>query len=213
MYQLINENIVKILDTIDRKKDIDPYLKMAAMFSAGRVSDNDEYKTIYRKYWQLNAAKLSDHYCNYYFQVMENYRHKDHIEIEDVVKSLYDIPSNSKGIKALQFSFATKLLHTINNTLPVYDSLVGGFYFFPPIKPSWEYAKKLSVYTKAYDFLLNEHKRVLDKGLLSESIQKIRERFRLPLAYTDEKVVDTLLWKFSAYMRTGAVILGKIQYS
>jgi hypothetical protein len=213
MYQFINENIAKVLDTVDRKRDIDPYLKMAEMFNAGRVSDNHEYKTIYRKYWQLNAARLSDHYCNHYFQVMEDHRHQGQIDIEDVVKLLYEVPSNSKGRKTIQFSFATKLLHTIDNTRPVYDSLVGDFYFFPQIKPSWKYAKKLSAYTRAYDFLLREHKRVLDKGLLSESIQKFRERFRLPHTYTDQKIIDTLVWKFAAYARTGAIMFGKIQYS
>jgi len=213
MYQFINENIAKVLDTVDRKRDIDPYLKMAEMFSAGSVFDNYEYKTTYRKYWQLNAARLSDSYCNHYFQVMEDYRHKDQIGIEAVVKALYEVPSNSKGIKTIQFSFATKLLHTIDNTRPVYDSLVGDFYFFPQIKPSWKYDKKLSAYIHAYDFLLREYKRVLVKGLLSESLQKFRERFRLPHAYTDQKIVDTLLWKFSSYARTGAITLGKIQYS
>jgi hypothetical protein len=213
MYQIINENIIKVLGAIDKEKDIDPYLKMAEMFSAGSVSDNDEYKTIYRKYWQLNAARLSDHYCNHYFQVMEDHRHKDQIDIEAVVKALYEVPSNSKGIKTIQFSFATKLLHTIDNTRPVYDSLVGDFYFFPQIKPTWKYGKKLSAYTRAYTFLLSEYKRILDKGLLSESLQQFRERFRPPDTYTDQKIVDTLLWKFGSYVRNGAIMSGKIQYS
>jgi hypothetical protein len=212
MYHLINENIANVLDTIYRKKDIDPYLKMAEIFNTGRVADNDEYKTTYRKYWQLNAARLSDHYCNHYFQVMEDHRHQHHVDIEDVVKALYEVPSNSKGRKTIQFSFATKLLHTIDNTLPIYDSLVVDFYFLPQIKPSWKYGNKLSAYTRAYNFLLREHKRVLDKRLLSQSIQKFRERFALPSLYSDQKAIDTLLWKFSAYARSGAMMLGKIQY-
>jgi hypothetical protein len=201
------------LEAIDRRRDIDPYLKMSEMFNAGAVSNNDEYKTIYRKYWQLNAARLSDNYCNHYFQVMEDYRHKDHIDIEDVVKALYEVPSNSKGRKTIQFSFATKLLHTIDNTRPVYDSLVGDFYFFPQIKPSWKYNKKLAAHSRAYDFLVREHKRILDEGLLSESIRKFRERFGLPRTYTDQKIIDTLLWKFAAYARSGAIMFEKIKYS
>ena len=212
MYQFINDNITKVLGTVDRKKDIDPYLKMAEMFNAGSISNNNNYKTIFRIYWQLNAAKLSDHFCNHYFQVMENYRHKDHLNIEDIVSELHEVPSNSKGIKTIQFSFATKLLHTIDNTLPVYDSMVGDFYFFPQIKPSWNYYKKLAVYACSYDFLRREHKRVLDNCLLAESIQKFRERFGLPYTYTDQKIIDTVLWRFSAYARTGAIISGKIQY-
>ena len=213
MYQFINKNIVKLLDAIERSKDIDPYLKMAEMFKVVKVSDNYEYQNIYRKYWQLNAARLSDHYCNHYFQTMENNRYNKHIDIEEVLKAMYEVPSNSKGQKTIQFSFATKLIHTIDNTRPIYDSLVGDFYFLPQIKSSWEYKKKISVYMTIYNFLLNEHKRVLDKGLLSESIEKFREHFRIPPAYTDQKIIDTLLWKFSSYARGGAIMFGKIKYS
>jgi len=214
MYQLINKNIENILGYIDKKNDIDPYLKMAEMFKGTNVSNNNEYKTNYRKYWQLNAARLSDHYCDHYFKVMEHYRDNDHIDIEDVVNRLYEVPSNSKEIKTLQFSFATKLLHTIDNTQPIYDSLVGDFYFFPRINLSWKYEHKLRDYKKIYYFLQKEQKRILDKGLLSESIQRFRERFSPLLYYTDQKIIDTLIWEFSKYARTGgAILLGKIQYS
>jgi hypothetical protein len=212
MYQLIDENIEVILDTVNRRKDIDPYLALADMFNAGSVSDNDEYQGVYRKYWQLNAARLSDSFCKHYFRVMEDCRHADQLSIENIVEALYSVPSNSKGRKTIQFSFATKLLHTVNNTLPVYDSLLSDFYFFPQIKPSWNYSKKLAAYLRAYDFLLREHKRVLDNGLLSESIRKFRDRFALPGTYTDQKIIDTVLWRFSAYARTGAIINGKMQY-
>ncbi len=213
MYKLINENVARVLGTIDIRRDIDPYLKMSEMFNLGRISDNDEYKTIYRKYWQLNAARLSDDYCNHYFQVMEDCRQQASINIEDVVKALYEVPSNSQGRKTIQFSFATKLLHTIDNTRPLYDSLVGHFYFFPQLKPSWKYSKKLTACTRAYDFLVREYKRILDEDLLSESIRKCRERFGLPRTYTDQKIIDMLLWKFAAYARTGAILYAKIQYS
>jgi hypothetical protein len=213
MYQFINENIAKILDTVDRRKDIDPYLSMTGMFRAGSVSDNDEYQAMYRKYWQLNAARLSDSFCKHYFQVMERCRHSNNLNIKEVVEALYSVPSNSKGRKTIQFSFATKLLHTIDNTLPVYDSLVGDFYFFPQIKPSWSYSQKLVAHLRAYDFLIREHRRVLDTRLLAESIRMFRDRFGLPGAYTDQKIIDTVLWRFSAYARAGAILSGKMQYS
>jgi hypothetical protein len=212
MYRLINENISILLGTINRKRDIDPYLTLAEMFKAGSVYDNDEYQAVYRKYWQMNAARLSDSFCKYYFLVMEDCRHADRLSIENIVEALYNVASNSKGRKTIQFSFATKLLHTVDNTLPVYDNLEGDFYFLPQIKPSWNFSKKLAACLRSYDFLLREHKRVLDNGLLSESIRKFRVRFALPSTYTDQKVIDTVLWRFSAYARAGAIMNGKIEY-
>lgn len=145
---------------------------------------------------------------------MQDYRHNEHIDIEDVVNRLYEVSSNLKRIKTLQFSFATKLLHTIDNTQPIYDSLVGDFYFFPRIDLLGKYENKLRVCKQIYHFLQEEQKRILDKGLLSESIQKFRERFSPLLYYTDQKIIDTLIWEFSKYARTGeTILLGKIQYS
>jgi hypothetical protein len=213
MYHQINGYIQTLLKSIDRKKDIDPYLLLLRMFDEGSVVNNERFKSTYRKYWQLNAARVSDSYCKHYFQVMENHRYSGNKSIKDVVSVLYNVPSNLKGIKTIQFSFATKLLHTIDNTLPMYDSLVADFYFCPQIKPYWKYAKKLSTYLQIYDFLLREQKRILDNHFLSESIGKVRGHFKLPREYTDQKIIDTLLWKFAADLRAGAIIRGDLEYS
>jgi hypothetical protein len=213
MYQIINDNISSLIASIDKRRNIEPYLVLQEIFRGGSISDNENFKFIYRKYWQLNAARLSDHYCKHYFQVLEKYRNKDQKDIESLVKELYDVPSNSKGKKAIQFSFASKLLHTIDNTGPVYDSLIADFYFLPKIKPSWNYKKKITAYLKAYDFLKQEHKRVLNDNLLSVGIRSFREHFALPQTYTDQKIIDTLLWKFAIFLRAGAIMEGKIKYS
>lgn len=144
MYKIINDNISLVINGINRNRDIEPYLTLQALFQNGSISDNSNYKTTYRKYWQLNAARLSDNYCEHYFRVLEKYRNREDKSIEGIVKELYEVPSNAKDKKTLQFSFATKLLHTIDNTRPIYDSLIADFYFLPPIKPNWNYGKKLS---------------------------------------------------------------------
>ena len=210
---MINKNITVLLDSINRSSDIDPYVYLLGEFRKGSIENNAEYQNTYRKYWRLNAARLSGDYCKHYFQVMERYREKNQRNIEDIVKELYEIPSNSKGKKTVQFSFATKLLHTINNALPLYDSMVGDFYFFPQIKPSWGYDKKLLVYLRVYNYLQREYERVIENGLLSESIIQFRNHFELSENYTDQKIIDTLLWKFVTHLRSGAVGNGEIRYS
>lgn len=213
MYKIINENISSIINAADRSRDIDPYLTLQSIFQNGSILNNSSYKTIYRSYWQLNAARLSDNFCDHYFQVLEKYRNREDRDIKEVVKDLYEVSSNSKDKKTLQFSFATKLIHTIDNTRPVYDSLVADFYFLPQIKPNWKYDKKLSAYLKAYGFLQKEYKRVIDNNILSTAITRFRTQFDLPAAYTDQKIIDTLLWKFTSFLRAGAIREGKIKYS
>ena len=213
MYRIINDNISSIINSANRSRDIEPYLTLQSIFQNGSILNNSNYKTTYRIYWQLNAARLSDNYCDHYFRVLEKYRNRDDQDVEGVVKALYEVSSNSKDKKTLQFSFATKLLHTIDNTRPIYDSLIADFYFLPQIKPTWKYDKKLSAYLKAYDFIQQEHKRVINDNILSTAITRFRTHFDLPATYTDQKIIDTLLWKFTSFLRAGAIREGKIKYS
>ena len=43
--------------------------------------------------------------------------------------------TRQNGVETLQFSFATKLLHTIQPELPIYDSRVSRFYLFERTLP------------------------------------------------------------------------------
>jgi hypothetical protein len=60
---------------------------------------------------------------------------------------------------------------------------------------------------------MQEYKRVLDNNILSQAITKFRSHFDLPETYTDQKIIDTLLWKFTILLRGGAIMEGKIKYS
>ncbi len=205
--------MASVINGINRQRDIDPYLALQSLFQNGSIIDNGNYKTTYRKYWQLNTAKLSDYYCEHYFRVMEKYRNRDDKDIKGIIRELYEVPSNSKGKKTLQFAFATKLLHTIDNTQPVYDRLIADFYFLPQVKPIWKYEKKLSAYLRAYDFLRQEQKKILNNSMLLSAITRLRLHFQLPETYTDQKIIDTLFWKFTMFLRRGAIMEGKIEYS
>ena len=69
------------------------------------------------------------------------------------------------------------------------------------------------MYLNVYGFLIKEQRRILDNLLLSKSIVKFREYFKLSQEYTDQKIIDTLLWKFTAGLRSGALIHGELRYS
>ena len=103
------------------------------------------------------------------------------------VSDIYKIPTNKSGRQSLQISFATKLLHMVNPTTPIYDSMVAAFYFF------------------------DEPGRKQPLQLLSPAIQSFRRRFS-PQHFTDEKVIDSLLWAFVSLLRNGAVVQGTVVY-
>lgn len=211
MYQLINNNIHLLLRGVDRQQHVAPYIAIRDKFN-NKENDTADFKSIYRKFYQLNAARLSEEFCNSYFDLLQKNRDNEELNIENIVNSLYEIECNSKGTHAVHFSFATKLAHTINNGLPVYDSMVAAFYFFPEIKSNWDKKRKVQEYLSSYQFLRNEYSRVIENNLLAISIKSFRELFEVGEEYSNIKIIDTLLWRYTAFLKSGAIRNDHIQY-
>src|SRR5471030_2510640 len=131
MYDLISRNFAQLLRTIDRA-DIDQYLWMIRELPNRDVTRDGEYQKEYCSYWRLNGAGLGQGFRNQYFLLLEQAKHSPgHPAVDWVARKLYEHPVNSTEKKALQFSFASKLVHMINTRLPVYDRMVETFYFLP----------------------------------------------------------------------------------
>ena len=131
--------------------------------------------------------------------------------MELVARSLLDIPINAKERKALQFSFASKLVHMLNPRLPVYDRMVEAFHFLPRSYMGTP-ERKLQNLLRSYEFLIEEYGRVLKHGLLAPAIDAFRQRFGVETDYSDEKIIDTLIWKFVPFLEGGAVRDGVVPY-
>ncbi len=214
MYNLVNTNIDKILVVIDRDKDIKPYVNLVRKFREVNVSTDYEFQSVYRKYWQLNAARLNDGFCAFYFDLLEKSKRAENVSVQEVAQWLYKIPTHADGRHSLQFSFATKFVHMINHKLPIYDSMVEAFYFFPMSSYNESKDKKLERQMKAYNFLCEEYERILQHGLLKYSIEKFRLKFGdLCQEYTDNKIIDTIIWRFVGFMRNGAVTNKDVIYN
>jgi len=211
MYQLINNNIHLLLDGINREDHVDPYISIREKFD-NQESNTPEFKSTYRKFYQLNAARLSEGFCESYFGLLEENRNNEEIQVESIVNQLYQLESNSKGTHAVHFSFASKLAHTVNNTLPVYDSMVAAFYFFPDIKTNWNKDRKVQEYIASYQFLMSEYDRVIESNLLGHAIVQFRARFEVGVEYSDVKLIDTLIWRFTSLLKSGAIRNSQIQY-
>jgi hypothetical protein len=103
-----------------------------------------------------------------------------------------------------------------NQHLPIYSSEVAAFYFFvePEINPKDpnDLQRRISVFVTFHDFLKQEYARVLQNNLLTTAIQEFRLRLN-PQLFTDEKIVDSLIWAFVAFLWNGALPNGQIIYS
>lgn len=212
MYDLINSNVARLLETMNRSSDIDPYVWMIRELHEHDVSQHEEFQQEYCSYWALNGAGLGQPFRSAYFSLLEQVKSSpEQVTVEEITRTLYEIPINAKEKKALQFSFATKLVHMVNPSLPVYDRWVENFYFLPRSYTGTP-EKKLANLLRSYRFLVREYDRILREGLIAPAIDELRRHFQLPPDYSDQKIIDTLIWKFVPFLKSGAVRAGSVVY-
>jgi hypothetical protein len=212
MYDLINRNITRLLETVKRADDIDPYIWMIRELHLRDVSQNQEFQQRYSSYWALNGAGLGRSFRAAYFALLNQAKcSPEQTTVDGITRALYEVPVNAKGKNAIQFSFASKLVHMINPRSPVYDRMVESFYFLPRSYTGTS-EKKLANLLRSYRFLVGEYDRILREGLLAPAINELRRHFEVPADYSDQKTIDTLIWKFIPFLESGAVRDGSVVY-
>ena len=77
----------------------------------------------------MDNAGLSDKMKKHFFQLLA----EKQTNLETILSDLYDIP-RKKGDNSMQFSFATKLLHTIDNEKPIFDKEIESLTFSKPTR-------------------------------------------------------------------------------
>jgi hypothetical protein len=209
MYGIINRNIDRILGSVDEDLDIRTYLTLLDRSRNVDVTRDTEFQNKYCRYWRLFGAGLSQDFRSAYFELMEGLRGRALPSIREVTRILYEVPSNRSGRKTLQFSFASKLLHTLDPHRPIYDSMVATFYRFSVPNPTKSFEGRLQVFLSFYDFLTVEYKKVVTTQVLEQPIASFRHQFSVSAEYTDEKVVDTLIWRAMDLQKNGVLCILK----
>jgi hypothetical protein len=205
MYDLINANIGIVLQfiandpaTVTGYDDLVENIQQVA---------TQPYQDSYGVYWVMQYPDST--WRKVYFQELETalLDPASPPNLTALAMKLYTTPTNAKG-QSNQFSFITKLVHMVDRHSPIYDSRVAAFYFFkrPDSGPG-----QIQEYVDFHAFLVREYRRVIQNGLLCHSIQSFRQRFR-PQHFTDERIIDVLIWGYVGLLQSGALTSGRIVY-
>lgn len=210
MYCLINTHIPQILQNI-QNKDPGHVYDYDYLIQNLQQATTPQYQRKYRNYWRLNVARLLPSYYHQYFQQLQSGLSGSPPQMQALVTQLYQIPTHANGRQTLQFSFCSKLCHMLDPHLPIYDAMIAAFYFYIEPNPKTPCQQRIAHHMTFYNFLIKEYNRVLTAGLLTTAIQQFRQHFS-PQHFTDEKVIDSLIWAFVTLARQGGVINGTIVY-
>ncbi len=178
----------------DGREAVDVYAFLADEFARGSVVENYVFQFMYRSYYRLDNAGLTDAFKSRYFELLEESRDLRDIDLRRLVKELYAIP-NRKGQQSLQFSFVTKLANTANRGYPIYDREVASVFGFRPPDNLRTFGARLEKYMTFYASLQHTYSEILDGNLLQEPRRAFRQiHAALPERIPDIKVLDFIFW-------------------
>lgn len=175
------------------------YFSIRENFLKGNFSHQSE--NIFCRFYSMNGPMgLNSSQKEKFFQLLTS-REKD---LKNILGELYEIRGHG-GIRKLFLSFSTKLLHTLDVTLPIYDGHIA--HILELQKPNYSFKekdKKIENRIKIYDELKNDIRKLLENKKIRDCLKYIRKELtdkaerenfqwkdRLVL---EEKLLDSALW-------------------
>jgi hypothetical protein len=181
--QNIENQYVENIKTIE-PKSLDFYLAIKLGFENREVLS----RVFQKKYTYFYILRyMKPEVKSLYFEILERESQKNAFEIRAILKELFDAGER------LEFSFVTKMYHTIDNKMPIYDNNVAKLFGFS-VHLDAGYSTKVERYLDFYEELKTTYKLILEKNLLQRSLIAFDEKFKNPLI-TQEKKIDFILWK------------------
>ncbi|MCX6702996.1 MAG: hypothetical protein NTW60_03995 [Candidatus Wolfebacteria bacterium] len=177
------------------REDVDVYLWLRNEYEKGNVIDNTVFQFIFRSYYRLDSAGLSDEQKTEYFKLLAS----GNIDLKVILNRLYALPT-LRGGNTIQFSFATKLLHTIDNDKPIFDSEVSTV--IHKVVSGNNKEAKIDSAKILFDYMEDLYLEFSKNKKIQEVIKKFRTRFCVDAKkITDYKILDFIIWSLGKLKR------------
>jgi hypothetical protein len=172
--ETINASSVETVGNI-QEESLAVYCFLLEQWNEHSVIENKLFQFVFRSFYRLDNAGLTDEFKKKYFELLEAARSYEP-SVKDICETLFDI-KNRKGSKSLQFSFATKLANTVNPILPIYDSEVAKMYGYKSPLPYKSLDQRIENLMKFYEHLASDYSKILENGSLETTLIAFDQRF------------------------------------
>ena len=171
------ETAGKIIENIDRES-VDVYLFIQSEFNKGDISTNYPFQFVFRLFYGMEGVGLTKEFKKRYFELLNTRE-------TDLRKILMGFMQSQKKV---QLSFATKLLHTVDNNQPLYDGNVRIALGLKQPK-----AGDIESYVSTYEKLKEYTSKLLSEDM--NIVKEFRNHFKVGIEkISDCKVMDFILW-------------------
>jgi len=189
---IIEQNARQLIDNID-SESIELYAVLKSEFEKSDVTKNLKFQSAFSSFYGLDNVGFDDDFKEKYFKLIEHYRNLTTLDIEKVFIDLQRI-KNFEDNDSVILSFASKLMCTIDDSIPIYDKEVCDvFSFTEPVDV--DFAMVIDILLNQLEIMQDHFNEIIEKDLLPVSLKLFDEKFKgnnLSLI----KKLDFIFWSF-----------------
>ena len=170
-------------------ESVSVYIFLKNEYKKGNIIKNTLFQFVFRSYYRLDNAGLGDDLKKKYFELMASKQ----TDLKKILLELYKVLT-AKKVNTVQFSFATKLLHTLDNELPIFDAEVSRVFHKSVSGKNKE--QKIESCLKINQFLIDSYSEILKDDQIKNVIKKFRSKFNIEgmNKISDTKILDFIVW-------------------
>ncbi|PIN76776.1 hypothetical protein COV17_01130 [Candidatus Woesearchaeota archaeon CG10_big_fil_rev_8_21_14_0_10_36_11] len=186
--QQYQSKIIKILSE-DDWKHFRKYLLIKNKYLSNSI--NQEFEKVFCDFYILNGPMgLNEEQKREYFRLLMS----KETSLRNILEKLYEIPGWKNSHK-LFLSFGTKLLHTINENLPIYDRNIAFILELANPINFDSIDEKIKNRIEIYEQLKEKFDSLLKDLEIQDIINNLKEELH-DSQISDTKILDSLLWAF-----------------
>ncbi|MEK7104315.1 MAG: hypothetical protein AAB842_02860 [Patescibacteria group bacterium] len=182
------------------------YFLIKERFLKNNISDDDEFQKKFCYFYVMRGINRLEK--EEFFKLPSSM--KNNLELKNILEKLCEIPNNGQRHR-LFLSFGTKLLHTIDENLPIYDGNIAKV--LELANPTYPTQKEERIQNRIsiYDELKECFKILLGNAEIKNYLKYIRQDFSSRAKQTsfdwkdnfisDTKLLDSLLWALHTILK------------
>lgn len=173
--------------------DVVAYQELKRLFAAKDDAARIEFRRAFERYYGLYAGGVTKSWRDRYFELLFGLHLQEGVDpYTPVLRSLYAIPRH-RGDQALQFSFVSKLVAIHDESYPLYDRYVSGFFgIAPPSIGGTSF--RIAGFVAHMQWLRQTYMSWAQSIAFQQVIASLRERYPRLHTVGVSRIADMLVW-------------------
>lgn len=183
MQRIIELEIKNIFSSADKKRSVEKYAEILKNFWNTNTQTD---KTFQKKFNGFYRVRRNKEWQKVYYTILETGKTQD-LYFELVLRELYEKTGR------IEASFTSKLIHTLNNNMPIWDQFV--LKNLEKKVPVCKGEKKIENVIRIYEEICSWYQDILQAAEIKRKIVEFDEIFPEYAWFSQMKKIDFLLWQ------------------